>query len=208
MPCNHKFSQYLRLNDLDFEPTTLIVGTFNPEWPLENYAPWFYGRTDRNNFWEVLPRLYNEDSLRMATPKDWKKFCKQKKIAITDMISCIDDADVNDFDDVELLAGYSDKAIAKSFKGHVLNDIVGILNKNTDIRNIYFTRSASDTFWKKLWQPIIAHCNLNNIRAKTLLTPSGYAYFQQGKYNKMCPEQALELPDFILMKWQREWHKI
>lgn len=29
MACTHKFHQYLNLNNLDFEPTTLIVGTFN-----------------------------------------------------------------------------------------------------------------------------------------------------------------------------------
>jgi len=41
MPCFHKFLNYLNLETLDFEPTTLIVGTFNPEWPIGNNAMWF-----------------------------------------------------------------------------------------------------------------------------------------------------------------------
>lgn len=36
MPCNHKFLEFLNLEKLDFTPTTLIVGTFNPEWPDTN----------------------------------------------------------------------------------------------------------------------------------------------------------------------------
>lgn len=49
MPCNHKFQEDLNLERLDFKPTTLIVGTFNPEWPDGNQAQWFYGRTHDQN---------------------------------------------------------------------------------------------------------------------------------------------------------------
>jgi len=52
MACNHKFIEYLNLENLDFEPTTLIVGTFNPEWPAGNQAEWFYGRTHNQDYME------------------------------------------------------------------------------------------------------------------------------------------------------------
>lgn len=41
MACRHKFIDYLNLDNLDFDPTTLIVGTFNPEWPDGNHAECF-----------------------------------------------------------------------------------------------------------------------------------------------------------------------
>lgn len=79
MPCNHKFIEDLNLKNLNFKPTTLIVGTFNPEWPVGNTAEWFYGRID-NNFWDVLPRIYGNKSMRCSKPSDWKKFCEEKKL--------------------------------------------------------------------------------------------------------------------------------
>lgn len=91
MACKHKF--YNDLNPiLDFEPETLIVGTFNPEFPSTNKAEWFYGRI-KNNFWYVLPKVYGDESLRGKSPKEWKQFCKKRKIIITDLIASIDDAD-------------------------------------------------------------------------------------------------------------------
>ncbi|WP_411726187.1 hypothetical protein [Methyloglobulus sp.] len=42
MACIHKFASDLNLEQIDFEPTTLIVGTFNPGWDnLGNYAHGF-----------------------------------------------------------------------------------------------------------------------------------------------------------------------
>ncbi len=74
MSCNHKFIRDLELERIDFEPTTLIVGTFNPEWPANNTVEWFYGQTHdansnrSNNFWDILPKIYGEPSLIDATP--------------------------------------------------------------------------------------------------------------------------------------------
>jgi hypothetical protein len=99
MACSHKFAEYLNLERIDFEPTTLIVGTFKPGWEnINNNAPWFYGRThdlngnQNNNFWDVLPRLYEEQSLINNDHNAWKDFCSRKKIAITDIIQKIEDA--------------------------------------------------------------------------------------------------------------------
>ena len=63
MACNHKFQNELSLQGLDYVPTTLIVGTFNPEWPEGNNARWFYGRTDNNYFWDLLPKMFGDEGL-------------------------------------------------------------------------------------------------------------------------------------------------
>jgi hypothetical protein len=60
MACNHKFKDDLTIDYAkDWNPTTLIVGTFNPEWTDNNSADWFYGRTENNYFWSVTTSLWN-----------------------------------------------------------------------------------------------------------------------------------------------------
>lgn len=213
MACPHKFQEYLTLERLDFEPTTLIVGTFNPAWPAENSAQWFYGRThdeygnQNNNFWEVLPRLYGEESLINATPAEWKSFCRRHKIAITDLISCIDDARQDCPDHVKALKGYSDKAIAEGFNGQVPVHIAQLLKQHLTIQYVYLTRGTGETFWKRLWLPVKQFSTRNSKRERTLLTPSGYAFYQHGRYNnENTNHQIPRLQDFILMRWQEQWH--
>ena len=86
MSFKHKFQNELNLEFVDYEPATLIVGTFIPELAAGEGVPWFYGRTEHNCFWSVLPRLYGEASLINASPADWRLFCRRNKIAITDII--------------------------------------------------------------------------------------------------------------------------
>jgi G:T/U-mismatch repair DNA glycosylase len=209
MACNHKFLNYLNLERLDFEPTTLIVGTFNPL--VEgNSAQWFYGRID-NNFWEVLPRLYGESTLRCSTPREWKLFCKRHKIAITDLIESIIDVDLDNPVHIKKLKTYSDKSISKDFKKHSFVQINEILRKHNSINNVYLTRGTGETFWKKLWRPIEKFAKENEKRQlnlANLITPSGYAFYQQGSYNKQNPLNTLSLEDFILKDWKSKWHKI
>lgn len=216
MPCLHKFHSYLNLtkgyldpdlNKLDFEPTTLIVGTFNPAWPLSNPAEWFYGRTTNNYFWEVLPRVYGQKSLIDTTPIEWKSFCYNYKIAITDLITCIEDANEQSEVDLKLLGGYSDKDISKGYKKFKYTDVVSILLQHPTISHVYLTRGVGESFWKKLWMRIKEHCELHNKRCKTLLTPSGYAFFQHSKWNKRnLDTQITRLDDFIFKRWRDEWH--
>ena len=206
MSCPHKFQQYLSLERLDFEPTTLMVGTFNPAWPDGNQAEWFYGRTSKNYFWDVLPRLYGKSTLINSTHTEWKEFCNQNQIAITDLISCINDAEAGNPDHIRWLSNFSDKNIATKFNDHAFVAIDAILEQHPTIRNVYFTRGLSEGFWKKQWFPVQAYCAANNIRCTTLVTPSGYAYYQQGRWNKKNPNNKLELGDYILMRWQQVWH--
>jgi hypothetical protein len=207
MSCRHKFFGELELLHLDYEPETLIVGTFNPAWPAGNTAEWFYGRThdvygfQSNNFWEVLPRLYDEHSLINAGPADWKEFCRRHLIGITDLIACIGDADELDPDHVEWLGGYSDEQIAKNFKEFDFTKIDQILLNYPSIMHIYLTRGAQG-LWRRLWRPI-----QQGRDARTLLTPSDWARIQHRIFNKRNPQQKIErLPDFIKMRWQAQWH--
>lgn len=214
MACLHKFHNELYLEGLDYEPTTLIVGTFNPIWPEENTAGWFYGRThdqngnQNNNFWEVLPRLYGEASLINDTPIEWKSFCKRNLIAITDLIYCIEDAEEDNPDHVNHLRSYSDKNIATKFEQHICVKLGQLIENYPSIKNMYLTRGTADPFWNHLWLPAIQIGIDHGIQEKKLLTPSGYAYYQQVAYNRANPNNQLNLPDFILMRWEQVWHPI
>lgn len=207
MPCPHKFQKYLNLENLDFAPETLIVGTFNPAWPEDNYAEWFYGRFRNNHFWDVLPRVYGKPSLIESNPLEWKMFCKENRIAITDLISQISDADHTNPEHHKILKSYSDKKIASQFKEFRFVDIPAILYHHSSIKNVYLTRSMGETFWKRLAMPIKQTCAEKGIGFTPLMTPSGYAFYQQGKYNKCNPKNLLSIEEFIFTKWTDSWSK-
>lgn len=203
MACLHKFTDDLSLERLSFQPNTLIIGTFNPGWDkLNNTATWFYGRTRNNYFWDVLPRVYGHHDLRLANHRDWKAFCKQHRIALTDLIHSIDDADENSPNHIAYLSSYRDDLIAKHFKRFTYVDIARILAKYDTIKHVYLTRSISDPFWRQRWQPVNEYCASQGIKMQSLLTPSGGARFQMPKDEKM------NLRDFILREWQNRWHLI
>ena len=180
MACRHKLKSYLKLERLDFEPTTLIVVTFNPSWPEGNNAEWFYGRThdehgnQNNNFWDVLPRLYGEPSLINSNHIGWKQFCHNKQIAITDIIQSIDDADNQIPAHVTIMGGYSDEDIENNFYDFELTNLVRLVRTHPTITNVYVTRSL-----------------------KPLITPSGFAFREQAKYNRLSPNTQLNLPDLL-----------
>lgn len=200
MQCNHKFQNYLDLRLIDFKPHTLIVGTFNPNLD-ENKADWFYGRKN-NYFWDVLPRLYNEKSLRHSTSTEWKEFCRTHKIAITDLIMGIGITDNDNNQIIKKLGNYKDDEIVKNFNRNKIKitniNIVQLLQQHKSIKEVYFTRSLNDSYWNNLWSPVDEYCLLSNIKCKTLLTPSGNARFQMGGYKGT-------LSDYIFMKWQEQW---
>lgn len=209
MPCRHKFYDNLYIEYAkDCKPITLIVGTFNPEWPEKNYAQWFYGRTENNFFWEVLPGLYNTENLRDEPVDRWKSFCKDNKIALTDLIAEIKTADRNNANHYDLIASYSDKNIEENFAGEndlVTVDIVRILQENKSIKYVFLTRGAQKQPWRSLWKPVKEFCKQNGIIVKELLTPSGYAFYQ---YSKKEREQFDSLSDFITGKWRNKFHQI
>ena len=95
MACEHKFIADLQLQYVDWEVKTIFIGTFNPDWKecANNNATWFYGRTQRNEFWEILPLIHKQPSLIDGDRNSWSEFCRKNKIAITDILSRINDAD-------------------------------------------------------------------------------------------------------------------
>lgn len=198
MSCVHKFQKYLNLDGVDFKPQVLIVGTFNPAWPATNDAGWFYGRTKNNCFWDVLPRLYNEKSLRDAEPKDWKLFCERHAVAITDLISSIEDADENNAEHLEWLGGYSDKNIEQRFRVHQFTDVVGLIEKYDSISRVFLTRRNDQGLWKKAWKPIRDICEIKGVWQSTLLTPSRYACLHK-------PKEFRKVEDYILSRWHESW---
>lgn len=207
MPCNHKFSEYLNLNNLDFEPTTLIVGTFNPSWPEGNQAEWFYGRTARNYFWDVLPRLYGKESLRKSNKKEWVSFCKENGILITDLITTIQDADEENKEHREILKSYLDTSIADYFNDFSFTDIESILNRYPTIKNIYLTRNEGVELFDVEWNKIkVLVSNKEGYHIKNLLTPSASARFQIKEYKINNPNDKTPLRNFIFEVWEKNWH--
>jgi hypothetical protein len=205
MPCPHKFLEDLNLDRLDFEPETLIVGTFNPAWPANNQAAWFYGRTARNYFWDVLPSIYGEPGLRNIPmherPHSWKNFCSRNKVAITDLIRCINGANENE--DELLLGNYRDDVIAANFHDFEFTDIIGLLQRFPSIKNVYLTTQANIPLFNDLWSTIEEYCHNHqqDYNCRRLLTPSGGARFQMQNY---IPQNVVIQPmlaNFIYESW-------
>jgi hypothetical protein len=196
MACHHKFIDDLTLKKIDFIPTKLFIGTFNPGWDcLDNKAEWFYGRTQNNYFWDLFPRLFQHEPLRSMNCVEWKIFCSLKNVALTDLITTIDDADDRLENHRECLKTYDDTKIAK-FKEFTFTDIVRILKDNHKIKEVYLTRqSDSGKFWDKAWSPISSHCTENKIKCKMLRSPSKSSRFS------MTKGSGLKLPEFIYDDW-------
>jgi hypothetical protein len=201
MPCIHKFHDDLHLDNLDFEPTTLIVGTFNPSWPEPNPALWFYGRTRKNYFWDVLPRILNGENLRNATVNEWKPFCSQHYIALTDMLTSIDDAEEDNEEHRDILRTYLDAAVADYFEHFTFTDIIGLLEHNQTITKVFFTRQPGIPLFDGQWNLIVQYCQANELRCANLLTPSAMARFQIGAYRLEHPDDPTPLRNFIFREW-------
>ncbi|MBX2907597.1 MAG: hypothetical protein KF744_16245 [Taibaiella sp.] len=207
MPCKHKFYDELRLDQVDYEPETLIVGTFSPEWPADNIAEWFYGRTDESLFWDILPRVYGKQSLLSKGVTEWRQFCKDQKIALTDLISEIEDADVASKKHQKMLGGFSDKAIMHNFDDFDFTNIVSLLQKHRSIKNVYLTRGITEAFWRHLWSTVMRYSNSNGLHERILLTPDESAAYQYEAYNTANPDIAMPaLSDYLVMRWKEVWH--
>lgn len=207
MPCNHKFRKHLLLDGLDFEPETLIVGSFDPEWPASNTAQWFYGRTATTHLWEVLPRIYGEPSLIDAPAAEWQQFCRRNKIAFTDLISGIDDADPSKKNHDRMMGGFHDNALVYNFDDFVFTNIVGVLKQHPSIKNVYLTRGVTEAFWRHLWNPVAHYCSVNGLRERKMLTPDDSVAYHYKAWNQEHPDaQIPRLQDYILMRWRQDWH--
>ncbi|MBA4299630.1 MAG: hypothetical protein C0433_05905 [Cyclobacterium sp.] len=174
MPCHHRFQNDLQLAYTNWEIRTLFIGTFNPAWLIpNNNAQWFYGRVARNDFWGILPSIHNGELLIDEGPQEWKNFCRNHFIGITDIISSLEDADVGDPDHVEKVRKFRDADLA-TFE-IIPNDIPLILERHKTIEQICLTRNTLPNPWNGLFQPTfdwVAEHPERNIEIKLLRSPS------------------------------------
>lgn len=182
MPCLHRFHDILipQQNGLRF----LFIGTFNPEWNAanDNNANYFYGRTS-NLFWCILPHAFNEICLIDKEREQWEEFCIEHKIGITDIISCVTNADQNIQEHFNLLTlGFKDGNIDKQIdKQYIFNidfttqGLIQLIDDNHQtLKGVFFTRSTNQgipRIWHH-WQAISQYCQNLNIYTNALPTPS------------------------------------
>lgn len=201
MACQHKFYSYLQLQRLtDFEPEIIIIGTFNPELPKDNYSEWFYGRTDNNYFWDLLPKMFGDEGLRNRAHTDWKKYCKRKKIALTDLLSGINDADFTNEAHIKVLSKYTDSDLATRFKDQIPNQVIPLLQTYSSIKSVYLTTTNNSQFWEGLWRPLENYCFQSGIWCRKLMTPSKGARFF------MTKNSGISMLDFIYNDWLSKWN--
>ena len=200
--CKHKFQNHLKLEYVNWDVKTLFIGTFNPGCceKEENSAEWFYGRTDKNMFWNTLGYIYaNNPKLgNEGTPELWMSFCKENKIAVTDLIYEINELDLRNGEDKKnLCSGFSDKKLENYIlqKQITPNKVEDLINNSPKLENLkfaYLTRRGADNPWNSLWNPIINICKKGEIKISTLTTPGGFNYFQ---FNNEYPRTPKNLAD-------------
>lgn len=207
MPCYHKFQEYLNLDRIDFEPETLIIGTFNPAWPQGNNAEWFYGRTRNNYFWDVLPRIHNSSlNLRKHGAHAWKTFCHDNRIALTDIITSINDANEDNEEHQAILRTYLDQTIADYFEDFTFTNIVDLLVHHPTISSVYFTRQPGINLFDQQWELVRKYAAKNGKNAINLITPSASARFQIRQYRLENPQDKTPLRNYIFREWENAWH--
>jgi hypothetical protein len=205
MACRHKFYEFLKLDKIDFTPTTLIIGTFNPEWYKNNEARWFYGRTSKNYFWDVLPRMFNSQSLRNKNHNEWKKFCSEKRVAITDLIASIIDADAENQEHLEIINSFKDSKFADIFNEFEITNVLKIIKNNPSINKVFFTRKEGVKLFDDEIEKIQDFCRKNKIYFSYLMTPSGNARFQMRGYIPKDKKLQRSLSNFIFENWRKKF---
>lgn len=205
MAIRHKFYDWLTLPEelVDWEVEKLIVGTFNPDLVENNYADWFYGRVNRNHLWQILPELHNSDNLKCSSLEERIIFCKEQKIAFTDLITEIPNADSENENHLEIISKFRDRDIITHFgptEELIWTDINRILNERESIKEIYLTNSGNDEWGKKF--NTIERESDNNIHFSKLYTPSNFAslHMKRNGFNSVT--------EFIKYKWIEKGYRV
>lgn len=200
--CQHKFYHDLNLDYVSWEVTTLFVGTFNPGCCKEedNSANWFYGRTQNNMFWDTLGFIYenNPQLGQQGNPEIWKAFCERNKIAVTDLITEINNVNLHGTDYQDLCNGFSDSKLENYIHNNqiVSTEIEMLIEfspKLKNLKNVYLTRATANNPWNTLWNPINLICGLKKIHTARLITPGGFNYFQFNANFPRIPENLAQL---------------
>lgn len=203
MNCKHKFHQHLDLSYVDYPVRHLFIGTFNPGCCQEgdNSAQWFYGRTQKNMLWDTLGFiLENNPNLgKDGNPDKWQRFLRKNGLAMTDLISEIQNVDVGQKDIYDdLCKNFSDKKLEPYIEVNNITatSIVELIENHSSLKSlqsIYLTRRTANSPWDKLWNPIREIGLKNGIAVKTLVTPGGFNYFQFNNEFKRTPENLAKI---------------
>jgi len=160
MKIKHKF----RDHKINSKTKILIIGTFNPD-VVGNEATFFYGR-NRNFLWSLLPKVFNEESLKSKQNRYKLNFIRKYKIDFIDLISEIEIEEGKEKD-------YSDEYIdSKILKW---NNVIEVI-KNKHIEGVCFTRKTFSKInnIKNKIEIIEKYCEENNIKFSYLETPARY----------------------------------
>ena len=198
--CYHKFHKDLHLDYVTWNVKTLFIGTFNPGCCKDaNSAEWFYGRTERNMFWNTLGYIYEQNPLlgTEGHPEEWKAFCERHQLAVTDLIKAIKKVKVEDIKDT-LCKNFSDKKLEPFIlDGSIISSEIETLISNSEklkhLKCVYLTRATTNRAWNILWRPIRRVCNAKKIHMVKLTTPGGFNYFQFNENFPRTPENLAEL---------------
>lgn len=211
MPIYHKFMQELSLESLSYIPRILFINTFIADCQAEKSTKWFYGNLQGdlgnlnrgNYFWAIVPRLFNELSLKFEGAEAlWKDFCEDYGIACTSLISSINDKEMEELDLSDEIGGLHDQFIVNECREIALNDITGILMRYPSIKAVYLTRDIENSFWDQCWKPIASYCESHGIYVRTLADCSDYASSQ---YDTAKAGGFDSTEDYLFDKWAKNW---
>lgn len=191
MPCQHRFIDDLQSNE---EIDYLFIGTFNPSWDRsqEDNANWFYGR-QYNDFWFIMPQVFNQQSLMKRQYRTNRQFlinwCQENRIGLTDLITSIIDADINNNNHNQIILNVKDSGFDE-FHEIIPTNIIEIINENLNtLRGVYLTRYEhtlnQNGIIKQLWTQVLNRCIELQIQCHDLVTPSR-------QYRKLNRLQKLE----------------
>jgi hypothetical protein len=183
MPCKHKFSDSKDFKELLplWKCKTLIIGTFNPEnaYHENNTANFFYQRR-KNYFWDVLPLLSGKRAIEKSDTEAQIEYLKSHSIGITDILLCINDAELTNQKHISLISTVNDDDIESfhQLKWNTENIIEFIGEKN--IEAVFFTKLGKltqinpegNTFEFQM-RLIESFCSDNNIYCSRLHSPTG-----------------------------------
>ncbi len=145
----------------------LIIGTFNPD-IICNEAIYFYGRR-RNYFWDLLPSMFDDKSLKDKSVEEKINFLKINSIELTDLILSVDISE-------KVIPFYGDDKLNRVIEWNTDN-ILNILKKNNTLE-VYFTRKSFDKKVENIKDEIYKiknFCKENNIKFEFLPTPARYS---------------------------------
>jgi hypothetical protein len=202
--CYQKFKKDLHLDYVTWNVKTLFIGTFNPGCCKDkNSAEWFYGRTDRNMFWNTLGYIYEQNPLlgTEGNPEAWQAFCKRNELAVTDLITGVKKVPVEEIEDT-LCKNFSDKKLEPFILNNAIisTEIENLIANSEKLKNlkcVYLTRSTTNIAWNILWRPVERKCGSKKIHVAKLTTPGGFNYFQ---FNENFLRTPVNLADLWFRK--------